>query len=474
MDSKNSLRKNSLGLWTIVFFVVAAASPLTGVVGALPLNFAFGNGAGVPGSFIVTAILLILFSFGFVAMSKHIVNAGAFYTYIVQGLGVSSGISGLSVAVITYLAMQISVTALFGLFSSLLIKSYFHIDLPWWLYALVMQVVVMLLGIARVEIGGKILGLLMILEVAIILVIDISIFTHPIEIEFSSFQPSVIFTQPFGISMIFAVASFIGFEAAAIYSEECIDSKKVISKATFIAVILIAGFFILTSWAFVLYSTPTQVATIAMNDPENFVYNIATNVLGKWSTDFMALLLVTSLFAATQAFHNSLSRYIYTISRDGLFWSKLSETHPRYQTPYIASFVQGAFLILLIILFAIIQLDPIVDIFAWCSALGSMSILVLQMAVSVAVICFFIKNKNLPVSFWSKLLAPAISSIGMLCVLYLVIAHLDILSGSNSPAIYSLPISLLLIIILAFLYGLMLKHKNASLYKKISNLVKTI
>ncbi|WP_247791316.1 hypothetical protein [Acinetobacter baumannii] len=74
MNNGNNLKKGSLGLWTVVFFVVAAASPLTGVVGAMPLNFMLGNGAGVPGSFIVAALLLIIFSFGFIAMSKYVVN----------------------------------------------------------------------------------------------------------------------------------------------------------------------------------------------------------------------------------------------------------------------------------------------------------------------------------------------------------------------------------------------------------------
>ncbi len=89
-----------------------------------------------------------------------------------------------------------------------------------------MQVVVMMLGVASVEIGGKILGLLMILEVGIILLVDIAIFQRPINFEFTSFHPSTIFTDHFGISMIFAICSFIGFEAAAIYSEECINPKK--------------------------------------------------------------------------------------------------------------------------------------------------------------------------------------------------------------------------------------------------------
>ena len=45
-----ALRRDAVGVSHIVFFVLAAAAPLTAVVGASPAAFAFGNGAGVPGT----------------------------------------------------------------------------------------------------------------------------------------------------------------------------------------------------------------------------------------------------------------------------------------------------------------------------------------------------------------------------------------------------------------------------------------
>lgn len=348
------------------------------------------------------------------------------------------------------------------------------IDIPWWVYALAMQVVVMMLGVASVEIGGKILGLLMILEVGIILLVDIAIFQRPINFEFTSFHPSTIFTDHFGISMIFAICSFIGFEAAAIYSEECINPKKVVSRATFIAVGLIAIFFVFTTWSFILYSSSGAIVAIASKDPGMYVYDVATAVLGKWSVDVMSVLLLTSLFAATQAFHNSLARYMYTISRDGLFWSKLSKTHAKHQTPYIASIVQGIIIMMCIVVFAVMHFDPMIDIFSWCSAFGSMAILALQFGVSLAVISYFIKNKDLKVSMWSRLIAPTISSIGMAFILYLVIKNLDIMSGSNSPTIYIMPIILFISIIAGLVTGAFLKKRHIDLYNNIYSLVKRI
>ena len=43
-----ALRKDALGVPQIVFFVIAAAAPLTAVVGVTPAAFMLGNGPGVP------------------------------------------------------------------------------------------------------------------------------------------------------------------------------------------------------------------------------------------------------------------------------------------------------------------------------------------------------------------------------------------------------------------------------------------
>ena len=73
---------------------------MTAVVGATPPAFAFGNGAGVPGAFILSGILYLLFSVGFTAMTRHVTGAGAFYAYISRGLGSGAGIGGALMALI--------------------------------------------------------------------------------------------------------------------------------------------------------------------------------------------------------------------------------------------------------------------------------------------------------------------------------------------------------------------------------------
>jgi len=71
-QADGGLRKNTLGLFSLVFFVVAAASPLTGVVGGLPVAMFTGNGGGIPVVYIAACLILMLFSVGYIAMSRHV------------------------------------------------------------------------------------------------------------------------------------------------------------------------------------------------------------------------------------------------------------------------------------------------------------------------------------------------------------------------------------------------------------------
>jgi len=66
----------------IVFLVVAAAAPMAAMVGTVPLAFAIGDGAGTPAVFVFAGLTLLCFSVGYAAMSRRVVNTGAFYTYI--------------------------------------------------------------------------------------------------------------------------------------------------------------------------------------------------------------------------------------------------------------------------------------------------------------------------------------------------------------------------------------------------------
>jgi hypothetical protein len=109
-DGHESMARNRVGVLGIVFFVVAVAAPLTVVVALYPVIIGSGNGIGIAGTFILVALVLTVFAVGYVAMSKHITNTGAFYAYITKGLGRPLGLGSASLAVFGYNAIQLGVT----------------------------------------------------------------------------------------------------------------------------------------------------------------------------------------------------------------------------------------------------------------------------------------------------------------------------------------------------------------------------
>ena len=112
------LASNRLGVPSVVFFGVAGAAPLTVILGAISTIYAVVGNTAVPLVYFVAALILSLFTVGFVAMSRHIVNSGAFYSYISHGLGRMIGVAAAFIALPAYAAMQIGLLGLFGVVAS--------------------------------------------------------------------------------------------------------------------------------------------------------------------------------------------------------------------------------------------------------------------------------------------------------------------------------------------------------------------
>src|SRR3954447_26533641 len=137
MSDRSHTLSGRLGVGSIVFMVVAAAAPLTVIAGTVPLGLAAGNGAAFPTTFALCCGILLLFAVGFCAMSRHVPNAGAFYSYIARGLGGAAGTGAAFLALVTYTAVQLAVYGYIGAVVDGLVQHYGGPSLPWWLWSLV-------------------------------------------------------------------------------------------------------------------------------------------------------------------------------------------------------------------------------------------------------------------------------------------------------------------------------------------------
>ncbi|WP_353612271.1 APC family permease [Mycobacterium sp. ACS4331] len=252
-DRPHRRLRGSLGVWGIVFVVVAAASPLGVIGGPVPLGIASGNGIGFPAIYIVSTLIVLLFAVGFTALTPHVPDAGAFYSYIGKGLGRTTGFGFALVALVSYLALEIGVYGLIGQGAQALFASYGLPDIHWGFWALAAFAVVTILGHRNIDLSRDVLGILLIAEVAIVVVLDaVVIVTGGYEgLSTGIITPSEIVSGAPGIALLFAILSFIGFEATAVFRDEARDPVRTIPRATYLSLILIGVFYAVSTWALI-------------------------------------------------------------------------------------------------------------------------------------------------------------------------------------------------------------------------------
>src|ERR671916_3091200 len=167
------LKRRRLGVSHLVFFTVAASAPLTVLGGGVTTTFAVTGIPGVPLSFLVLAVALGLFAVGYAAMSRYVTNAGAFYSYLAQGLGRVAGVAGAFVALVAYNAIQIGLYGLFGAVMADFASATFGLSVDWWLWAIIALVLVGALGVLRVDLNASILAVLLVLECIAVVLYDL-------------------------------------------------------------------------------------------------------------------------------------------------------------------------------------------------------------------------------------------------------------------------------------------------------------
>jgi amino acid transporter len=453
------LRPNALGVAALLFFVLSAQAPLTGIAGASPIAMVLGNGTGVPGAYLLSGLVIVLFAVGFIAMSRHVVNAGAFYAYVGQGLGRRLGSGSALVAVTAYATVQAAMYGLYGVVVSGLVAQHLGVDIAWWGCALVTMAVIQVLGVLGIDIGARVLALLVLAEVSLLLVFDVVVLfsgggPEGISVA-SSFSPGEVFSGAPGVALTFAVASMFGFESTAIYSEEAKRPEKTVPRATYLSVALITGFFALTTWMFISsYGASNAVgeagAALESGDSTAFVGGAMASEIGSWTSDVLPFLLATSLLAGMLAFHNSINRYVFALSRDGLLPAAIDRVN-RYGAPWAASMVQTTIALLLVMPFAILGEDPVLTLFSWFSGVAVLGVMVLYFLTSIGVVRFF-RRTGVDRRPWQTLIAPALASIAIAFVVWLILDNFTtLIGGSSGTALW-----LILAVPAAFVVGLLL------------------
>ena len=491
---QGELKRDAIGLVGVVFFVVAFSAPITAMTGNTPISVGYGNGIYAPAGFIVACIILTIFSVAFVALARHITAAGAFYTFVSRGIGKPVGLGAGSLSTAAYVAIEAALIGIFSVFCDGLMNTQFGVSLPWIVYGIIGILLIGILSYRDISLAARVLGVVLVIEVALLSIMAFAILFQgggPDGLMFESLNPLNAFTSlpenfmdtgvaggAAGIGLLFAFWSWVGFEATAIFGEESKDPKKIVPRATMIAVIGIGVFYSFISWMAIAGNGAKEaVAFSASATPFELLYTPMENYVGHWGVIGFEWFVVGGSFACALAIHNSATRYLFAFGRDGLLPRALGRSHPKYQSPYIASTVQTGITLIIVIGCYLTNVDPYLGLYTILAIFATVCLLCAQTLTALACIWYFHVKKMHPetANFFRTILAPIIGGLGMLYVVYLVLVNIDFATGGqgDSPVVKALPWVVLLAFVLPIIVSLWWRKSKPNLYERIGSTVFT-
>ncbi|WOP17516.1 APC family permease [Raineyella sp. LH-20] len=495
------LKPNAIGLVGVLFMSVATAAPITAMVGNVPIAVGFGNGAAAPAGYLVATIVLTLFAIGYAAMSRHITATGAFYGYISHGLGRVAGLSAGLLTTVAYMVFEASLVGIFAFFTSGLVETLFGLTVPWIVFALLMLAANALLSYYDVNLAAKVLGVFLVTEILMLTAMAISVLVAgggPEGWSLASLNPlnafvdlhrtvpaangagTIAATGSAGIGLFFAFWSWVGFESSAMYGEESRNPKKIIPIAIIGSVVGIGVFYVLVSWLGIVGVGAQKAVALAQDSATagDIFFLPVQQHLGDWAVVVFHILLATGSFACGLAFHNSAARYLYALGREDIapgLARTIGRAHPVHGSPFVAGFVQTAVATVIVVLFAVTRQDPYGALYGLMAILGTSAIMIVQAAAAVAVIGYFHIGGNHPETrhWFRTLVAPGLGAIGMIYVVYLLMANAKFAAGAaaGSPVFAATPYIVVGVAVAGVVWALVLKRVSPARYERLGRVI---
>ncbi|MEY9990116.1 amino acid transporter [Streptomyces sp. V4I8] len=472
-----ALRADRLGAAGLLLSVLAATAPLMVVAGVMPTTFGVMGVLGQPLLFVILGLVLALFSVGYAEMSRHVHNAGAFYAYISRGLGGTAGAGAAMVALVAYSALQVGIYGIFGFEVSGLFATYLDMEVAWWIPALVAVLLVGGLGWLKIDLNARVLGVLLLIEVALVAIFDIAALGDPGKegLSLHAFNPDTLTGAGIGTALCFCVAAFLGFEQAPVYAEETSRPHVLVPRVMYLAIGGIAVFYTISCWAYTVAAGPSAIVGTAQEQSAGLLFFLTEDLLGTGFTDVLHVLFVTGMFAAMLSFHNVVARYAFAMGREGLLPAAFGRTSGTSGAPGTGSLLQTGISLVVVAAFAFADdkpagdpTAPVLHLFTWMGSLGALGVTALMAAASVSVIVFFLRRGAAAAQFW-RLTASGLAVLALLFIVIWTVKDFDVLigAGPGSSLSWALPAVIALALAVGLAQGLLLRSRAPGTHARI-------
>jgi amino acid transporter len=457
----------NMGVGELVMNVLAFSSPLTTVAGTLPVMLLF-SGHTAPGIYLLVTLMLLIFSVGFVKMSRSVEAPGGFYSFVTAGLGKPAGLGGALLALVGYVFIGFFAPSLFAVTLQRFVVDILNgPDIPWYWYGLAIIAITTVLAYNRIDLSAKVLTVVMLLESTVVIIFDVAAFASGDVSHGVGFSMPWITDAGLGLALLFAVGNFFGFEATVIYRDEVRNPDRTIPRATYIAVTGIGLFYAVAAWAYTAFLGAGNVQEAAKANTVNLFNDSATLLVGKIFADVGVVLLITSILASMLSIQNIAARYSFSLAADGALPKPLGRVHPRHKSPYVSALAVGLVWAVATVIFTLLGVAP-ETLYPIASGSGTFSVLLLMFITSFAVLVYFVRRRSFaPESVWKTIIAPIVSVIFLGLITYLAISNYPELIGGSAVMTAIFMTFTFALFVGGIVYAIFLRTKRPDVYARL-------
>ena len=177
-----------------------------------------------------------------------------------------------------------------------------------------------------------------------------------------------------GLSIISVLWAYEGWQYVTFVSAEAKDPQRSLPRAITLGTVLLIAIYLIANFAYLKALGPARVAA-----SERVAGEAVAAVMGPAAGWLIAAAIIVSMYSAAHSTVITAPRVYFAMARDGLFFRRLTEVHPRYGTPSIAIISSCVWAIVLALTGTFEQLLTYVVFIGWIFyALGAAAVIALR------------------------------------------------------------------------------------------------
>jgi amino acid transporter len=469
-ESPERLHRGALGLVDI------AASTMANIGPAYSFYFSFGlivvtAGIAAPLTIVAAAIAVALLGNTLSQFSRAQPSTGGFITFVGKSFGGTSAVTTALLCGAGYIIAISSVLAVSGWFLGYVLTYYFHWNVPWIIFSVLLTAFSVVMMYRGVAVSTKLAGFFFGFEMLVLVIVSVAaLIKNGGHLSAAPFEWSHLTNGFSGLAPGFplAVYLFIGWENSAALAEETGNPRRNVPRAVYLSIALMAVLYLLVAYSTVSGFRDNGTALAAAPIP--FI-TVAHSTLAKVAV-IAYLAGLTSTVGVLIAAVNSQARLIFNAGREGLLPRWIGKVHPTRKTPINAIYAFVGIAGGIIVVWCLGHLIGGdggsmngLNFFDESGTMGTILILVVYFLANLALPFYYRKYRPQEFNVVRHLVLPVLGMVVIAIPVYY-------LCKPPQPQPFDwFPYAALIILVLAAIYAYVLNHRDPGLADRVGSIV---